>query len=93
VDGFVFFTAFGAAVAAAVLFGAAWGRARRRLNHLEDRLLTGQGIQDLAELEERVNELSLRVGQLARGQEFLQQLLAGRRRLPGSTKRLETTPT
>jgi hypothetical protein len=92
VEELIFFGTFGATVAAALLFGAAWGRARRRLNYLEDRLLTGPGAPDLAELEERLNELSLRVSQLARGQEFLQQLLSGHRRLPASAKRLETTP-
>jgi hypothetical protein len=92
VEEFLFFTTFGAAVAAALLFGTAWQRSRRRLEHLEDRLLSGSGARDLAELEERLNELSLRVAQLARGQEFLQQLLSGHRRLPASGKSYRTTP-
>jgi hypothetical protein len=92
VEEFVFFTTFGASVAAAVLFGTAWQRSRRRLERLEDRLLTGSGAHELAELEERLNELSLRVAQLARGQEFLQQLFSGRRRLPASARHQEATP-
>jgi hypothetical protein len=86
----LFFTVFGAAVASALLFAAAYLRARRRLAFLEDRLL-GAGPTD-GELEGRVNELALRVAHLARGQEFLQQLLSGRRRLPQSGKPYETTP-
>lgn len=89
---FLFFTSFGAAVAGALLFGAAWRRTRRRLELLEDRLLSGSGARDLAELEERLNELSLRVAQLGRGQEFLQQLLSGRRRLAASARHQEATP-
>jgi hypothetical protein len=86
----LFFTVFGAAVASALLFAAAYLRARRRLARLEDRL-EGTGSPD-AELEGRVNELSARVAQLARGQEFLQQLFSGRRRLPQAGKSYEATP-
>lgn len=86
----LFFTVFGVAVASALLFAAAYLRARERLSRLEDRLL-GIGAVD-PELEGKVNELSVRVAQLARGQEFLQQLLSGRRRLPQSGKSHEATP-
>jgi hypothetical protein len=89
-DEVFFFTVFGAAVASALLFAAAYLRARRRLSLLEDRLL-GAGPGD-GELESRVNELALRVAHLARGQEFLQQLLSGRRRLPQAGKSYEATP-
>lgn len=89
-DEVFFFTIFGAAIASALLFAAAYLRARRRLGRLEDRLLEA-GAGD-GELEVRVNELALRVAHLARGQEFLQQLLSGRRRLPQSGKSFETTP-
>lgn len=85
-----FFTLFGAAIASALLFAAAYLRARRRLALLEDRLL-GAGTAD-GELESRVNELALRVAHLARGQDFLQQLLSGRRRLPQAGKSHEATP-
>jgi hypothetical protein len=83
-----FFSSFGAAIACSLLFGAAWARARRRLSRLEDRLLNGSG-RAPGDLEERVNELALRVAQLARGQEFLQQLLSGQRRLPQSGRPVE----
>lgn len=89
---FLFFTSLGAAVAGTVLFGAAWHRTRRRLEQLEDRLMNGSAARDLAELEERLNELSLRVAQLGRGQEFLQQLLSGRRRLATSARHQDATP-
>jgi len=85
-----FFTLFGAAIASALLFAFAYLRARQRLSRLEDRLL-GAGSTD-PELEGRVHELSLRVAQLARGQEFLQQLFSGHRRLPQSGKPHEATP-
>lgn len=85
-----FFAVFGAAIASALLFAAAYLRARQRLSRLEDRLL-GAGSVD-PELEGKVNELSVRVAQLARGQEFLQQLLSGRRRLPQAGKSYEATP-
>lgn len=84
-----FFTVFGAAVASALLFAAAYLRARRRLARLEDRLLDAGPD---GELEGRVSELALRVAHLARGQEFLQQLLSGRRRLPEPGKSHEATP-
>lgn len=87
-----FFTLFGAAAASALLFGAAWLRTRNRLTRLEDRLLDPGRVRDDPDLEGRVNELALRVAQLARGQEFLQQLLSGRRRLPQSGKSYEVTP-
>jgi len=88
----IFFGLFGAAIACAVLLGAAWRRDRRRLNRLEDRLLDGSGRASGAQgdLEERVNELAVRVTQLARGQEFLQQFLSGQRRLPQTGKTVET---
>lgn len=91
-DEFVFFTTFGAAVAATFLFGSAWLRTRRRLERLEDRLMTGSAARETAELEERLNDLSVRVAQLARGQEFLQQLFSGRRRLPAGARHQETPP-
>jgi len=85
----IFFGLFGAAIACAVLLGAAWRRDRRRLTRLEDRLLDGTG-RAPGDLEERVNELAGRVTQLARGQEFLQQFLSGQRRLPQTGKTVET---
>ena len=88
----VFFTLLGAAAAAALLFGGAWLRTRRRLTHLENRLLDPARVRDDADLEGRVNDLALRVAQLARGQEFLQQLLSGKRRLPQSGRSHEVTP-
>lgn len=90
-DEVLFFTVFGAAVASALLLAAAYLRARRRLSRLEDRLLSAGAVDP--ELEGKVNELAIRVAQLARGQEFLQQLLSGRRRLPQSGKSYEATPT
>lgn len=93
-DEVIFFTLFGAAAASALLFGAAWLRTRQRLTQLENRLLEpprARGADD-ADLEGRLNDLSLRVAQLARGQEFLQQLLSGKRRLPQSGKSYEVTP-
>lgn len=90
VDDLVVFSVFGAAVACAVVFGAAWRRDRRRLTQLEDRLLGGSG-RTPSDLEERVNELADRVTQLARGQEFLQQFLSGQRRLPQSGRPMETS--
>ncbi len=93
-DEMVFFTLLGAAAASALLFGAAWLRTKRRLAHLEDRLLDPARARggDDADLEGRLNDLSLRVAQLARGQEFMQQLLSGKRRLPQSGKSYEVTP-
>ena len=88
----IFFTLFGAAAAAALLFGGAWLRARRRLTYLENRLLDPARVRDDADLEGRMNDLALRVAQLARGQEFLQQLLSGKRRLPPSGRPHEVTP-
>ena len=88
----IFFVLFGAAIACVVVLGMAWGRDRRRLARLEDRLLDGPGRASGAQgdLEERVNELAGRVTQLARGQEFLQQFLSGQRRLPQTGKTVET---
>lgn len=63
-----FFTVFGAAIASALLFAAAYLRARQRIARLEDRLM-GAGTLD-AELESRVNELTHRVAQLARVRSF-----------------------
>jgi hypothetical protein len=91
-DEIIFFTLFGAAAAGALLFGAAWLRTRQRLTYLENRLLDPPRGRDDADLEGRVNDLSLRVAQLARGQEFLQQLLSGKRRLPQAGKSYEVTP-
>lgn len=93
-DEIVFFTLFGAAAASALLLGAAWIRSRRRLTYLENRLLNSSVAQgrDDPELEGRVNDLALRVAQLARGQEFLQHLLSGKRRLPQAGKSYEVTP-
>ena len=93
-DEIIFFTLFGAAAASALLFGAAWLRTRQRLTHLENRLLDPPRARggDDADLEGRLTDLSLRVAQLARGQEFLQQLLSGKRRLPQSGKSYEVTP-
>lgn len=85
-----FFTLFGAAIASALLFAAAYVRARQRVSRLEDRLLAAGSVDP--ELEGKVNELAVRVAQLARGQEFLQQLLSGRRRLPQAGKSYEATP-
>ena len=90
VDELVAYSVFGAAIACACVFGAAWRRDRRRLAQLEDRLLGGSG-RASDELEERVNELAARVTQLARGQEFLQQFLSGQRRLPHSGRPVETS--
>lgn len=87
-----FFTIFGAAIASALLFAAAYLRARQRLARLEDRLLSSGSLREDPELDARVSELADRVAQLARGQEFLQQLFSGRRRLPQSGKSYETTP-
>jgi hypothetical protein len=88
----VFFTLLGAAAASALLFGAAWLRTRQRLTHLENRMLDPSRGRDDADLEGRLNDLALRVAQLARGQEFMQQLLSGKRRLPQSGKSYEVTP-
>ena len=83
-----FFGTFGAAITCAILFGTAWARAKRRLSRIEDRLLDGSA-RVPGDLEERVNELANRVAQLARGQEFLQQLFSGQRRLPQSGRPVE----
>lgn len=91
----VFFTAFGAALAGALLFGAAWWRARTRLSQLEDRLAATLGPRergDTADVNERISELAQRVAQLGRGQEFVQQLLAGKRRLPQLGHPADSTP-
>lgn len=91
----VFFTAFGAAVAGALLFGAAWWRARTRLNQLEDRLASTLGsaeARDTGDVQDRISELAQRVAQLGRGQEFVQQLLSGKRRLPHYGPTPDSTP-
>ncbi|HET7248883.1 MAG TPA: hypothetical protein VFI79_03490 [Gemmatimonadales bacterium] len=94
----MFFTVFGAALAGAVLFGAAWWRARTRLNQLEDRLAASLGSRDsrdatdTTDVHDRISELAQRVAQLGRGQEFVQQLLAGKRRLPGLGHAADSTP-
>lgn len=88
-----FFTLLGAALAGALLLGAAWWRARSRLNQLEDRLMATLGSREPGtDVTERINELSQRVAQLGRGQEFVQHLLSGKRRLPHSGKPLDSTP-
>ena len=95
-DEAVFFTVFGAALAGAVLFGAAWWRARSRLNQLEDRLAAALGSRDAAgassDVHDRIAELAQRVAQLGRGQEFVQQLLSGKRRLPSMGRPADSTP-
>jgi hypothetical protein len=91
-DEAVFFTVFGAAVAGAILFGAAWWRARTRLSQLEDRLASNLGSRDNTEVHDRITELAQRVAQLGRGQEFVQQLLSGKRRLPQVGRPADSTP-
>lgn len=94
-DEAVFFTAFGAALAGALLFGAAWWRARARLNQLEDKLSAALGPRDgrdQGDMHERITELAQRVAQLGRGQEFVQQLLSGKRRLPQIGHAADSTP-
>jgi hypothetical protein len=94
-DEAVFFTVFGAALAGAVLFGAAWWRARTRLNQLEDRLAASLGSRDAgdsSDVHDRIAELAQRVAQLGRGQEFVQQLLSGKRRLPSLGHPADSTP-
>ena len=92
-DKAAFFTLFGVASASAVLFAAAWWRARSRLNQLEDRLLATLATPEVGgDVTERLDELGRRVAQLARGQEFVQQLLAGKRHLPHMRSPLDTTP-
>jgi hypothetical protein len=93
VDAFLFFTLFGGAIAAAVGFGLAWYRTRRRLDRLESRFLQSAVALDLEEVEERLNDMTRRLEQMARGQEFLHQVVTGRRRLPESGRRMEVTPT
>ena len=91
----VFFTILGAALAGTVLFGAAWWRARSRLNQLEDRLaasLGASGSRDTSDVHDRITELAQRVAQLGRGQEFVQQLLSGKRRLPHMGHSADSTP-
>lgn len=88
----VFFTLFGAALAGALLLGAAWWRARSRLNQLEDRLITALGNREGTDVDDRINDLAQRVAQLGRGQEFVQHLLSGKRHLPDSGRPLDTTP-
>lgn len=94
-DEAVFFTVFGAALAGAVLFGAAWWRARTRLNRLEDKLAASLGARDAGDsgdVQDRITELAQRVAQLGRGQEFVQQLLSGKRRLPTLGHAADSTP-
>lgn len=91
-DEYAVFTLLGAALAGTLLFGAAWWRARNRLNQIEDRLLAALSSRDGADVTERMNDLALRVAQLGRGQEFVQQLLSGKRRLPHMGKSLDSTP-
>ena len=94
-DEAVFFTVFGAALAGAVLFGAAWWRARTRLNQLEDRLASTLGSRDTgdsSDVQDRITDLAQRVAQLGRGQEFVQQLLSGKRRLPHLGHSADSTP-
>ena len=91
----VFFTVFGAALAGALLFGVAWWRARSRLNQLEDRLAASLGSRDpgdSGDVHDRIAELAQRVAQLGRGQEFVQQLLAGKRRIPSMGRPADSTP-
>src|SRR5262249_4972164 len=91
----VFFTVFGAALAGAALFGAAWWRARTRLNQLEDRLAASLGSREAgnsSDVQDRIAELAQRVTQLGRGQEFVQQLLSGKRRLPSMGRSADSTP-
>jgi hypothetical protein len=87
-----FFTLLGATLAGALLLGAAWWRARSRLNQLEDRLISALGNRDGTDVDDRINELAQRVAQLGRGQEFVQHLLSGKRHLPHSKKPIDTTP-
>jgi hypothetical protein len=94
-DEAVFFTVLGAALAGALLFGAAWWRARTRLNQLEDLLAASLGpreARDNADVHDRITELAQRVAQLGRGQEFVQQLLSGKRRLPQLGHPSDSTP-
>jgi len=91
----VFFTVLGAALAGAALFGAAWWRARTRLNQLEDRLAASLGSREAgnsSDVQDRIAELAQRVTQLGRGQEFVQQLLSGKRRLPSMGRSADSTP-
>jgi hypothetical protein len=92
VDEFVFFSLFGGAMVAAVAFGLAWYRTRRRLDRLEHRFLQSAVALDLEEVEDRLNDMTRRLEQMARGQEFLHQVVTGRRRLPESGRRMESTP-
>jgi len=62
------------------------------LNQIEDRLIAALGSRDGSDVSDRVNDLAQRVAQLGRGQEFVQQLLSGKRRLPHMGKPLDTTP-
>ena len=91
-DAFVFFTLFGGAIVAAVAFALAWQRTRRRLDRLEHRFLQSAVALDLEEVEERLNDMAKRLEQMARGQDFLHQVVTGRRRLPESGRRAEVTP-
>lgn len=91
-DEFFFFSLFGAAIVAAIGFGLAWYRTRRRLDRLESRFLQSAVALDLEEVEDRLNDMTHRLEQMARGQEFLHQVVTGRRRLPES-RRVEATPT
>lgn len=91
-DEFLFFALFGGTIVAAVGFGLAWHRTRRRLDRLEDRFLQSAVSLDLEDVEERLNDMTRRLEQMARGQEFLHQVVTGRRRLPESGRSREATP-
>jgi hypothetical protein len=92
VDEFIFFAVFGGAIVTAVGFGLAWARTRQRLDRLESRFLQSAVALDFEEVEERLNQMTARMEQMARGQEFLHQLVTGRRRLPESGRRVGATP-
>jgi hypothetical protein len=78
---------FGVSMTANVAFAIATFRAARRAQRLENRLLGARGPAEddrVERLEQTVESVDAKVGQLARGQEFLSKLLSERRRIPGA---------
>ena len=78
---------FGISMTANVALLIATFRAVRRAQRLENRLLATRAPAEderVERLEQTVDSLDAKLGQLSRGQEFLSKLLSERRRIPGA---------